>query len=701
MTRVLIVDDREENRYFLQVLLEGNGFEVDIATQGAEALERARETLPDLVISDLLMPVMDGYTLLRQWKADAQLSAVPFMIYTATYTEDDDEALAMSLGADAFIVKPADTSELLGRIRALQGGASAAAPSTPRRPGGREEELLKAYNQVLIRKLEQKMLQLEVANDSLRRDVIERTRAKERLEQSAMLLRIAGQAARLGGWTLNLKDDLLTWSDETCAIHDLPPGCTPKLQEAIQFYLPEHRSEIIRHVDACATHGEPYDLELQLITARGRKIWIRTIGEAARDEKGRIVGIQGAFQDISERRQLEQRILRSQRMESIATLTGGMAHDLNNVLAPIILSVPLLRDEIDDADTLDILDTVESCAQRGADMVKQVLSFARGIEGARATLDIARILEDLRTMIRGIFPRSIEIHSAVSDDLWSVEGDPTQIHQVFMNLFVNARDAMSDGGQLTVVAENMEVDTHYAAMSGDASPGPHVRISVIDSGCGMSPDILDQIFEPLFTTKPAGKGTGLGLPNMAAIVESHGGFVSVYSEEGSGSTFRIHFPATLEERHMAAIAPTGEVWVGNQELILVVDDEAAVRSIARQTLEAFGYRVVTAVDGADAMEIFQENSGEIALVLTDIVMPTMDGPALVQALMKMNASARIVAASGVGMNGGVSRATAAGVRHFLAKPYTAESLLTVIHEALNESAQGPAGTETPEAAGAE
>jgi PAS domain S-box-containing protein len=387
--------------------------------------------------------------------------------------------------------------------------------------------------------------------------------------------------------------------------------------------------------------------------------------------------------DLTERKKLEQQFLRAQRMESIGTLAGGIAHDLNNTLGPIILSLDLLKMKFTDAQSQELIAIIGSSAQRGADMVRQVLSFARGVEGRRMEVQIKHLIRDLEKIANDTFLKHIEVRTIVPQELWTVLGDPTQLHQVLLNLCVNARDAMPDGGKLTVSAENITLDAHYAGLNLDAKPGPYVFLQVEDSGTGMAPEIIGKIFDPFFTTKGIGKGTGLGLSTSLAIVKSHGGFFQVYSELGKGTKFKIYLPAQTETSPAAAAEFEAEMPRGAGELILVVDDEVSVRQITQQTLQAFGYRVVLAFDGADAVAIFARQGAEIAAVLTDMMMPVMDGPATIQVLRRMDPAVRIIAASGLSANGHVAYAASLGVKHFLPKPYTAEMLLKALKKVLS------------------
>jgi PAS domain S-box-containing protein len=387
--------------------------------------------------------------------------------------------------------------------------------------------------------------------------------------------------------------------------------------------------------------------------------------------------------DLTERKKLEQQFLRAQRMESIGTLAGGIAHDLNNVLAPITMSIDLLKMRFTDKSSQELLATLGSSAQRGAEMVRQVLSFARGVEGRKMEVQVKHLLKDIEKIANDTFPKNIQVRSIIPNDLWTILGDPTQLHQVLLNLCVNARDAMPNGGTLTIAAENVHLDEHYAAMSPEAHPGAYSVLQITDTGTGMPPAIIEKIFDPFFTTKEIGKGTGLGLSTSLAIVKSHGGFIRVYSEPGKGTTFKAYFPGQTEFSAETEAEIAAELPRGNGELILIVDDEANVRQITRQTLEAFGYRVVTASDGAEAVAIVARPDMEISVVLTDMMMPVMDGPATIQVLLRLKPNLPIIAASGLSADGRVTQAASLGVKHFLSKPYSADALLQVLREILS------------------
>ena len=501
------------------------------------------------------------------------------------------------------------------------------------------------------------------------------------LEKVLELQRIGGKAARLGGWTLDYPERFLKWSDEVGVLFDLPPGTHLTLEEAFALFEPRTRPMIEAAMAACERDHVPFDLEAELVTAHGRPVWIRAIGEAILDAGGGLRRIQGALQDITDRKRIELQFLRSQRVESIGTLAGGVAHDLNNVLAPILMSTSLLKMDEEDEYRRETLGIIESCAKRGADMVRQVLSFARGVEGQRLRVDLPQLLGELLKIVRDTFPKNIRSNLEVADGLFPLNGDPTQLHQVLLNLCVNARDAMPSGGTLTLTTSNQVIDEQFVALYPDARPGPHLRIVVEDSGSGMSPETLAKIFDPFFTTKEFGKGTGLGLSTSMVIVRSHGGFLRAESEPGRGTRLSLYLPAAEGEALDANGSTHPELPRGHGELILIVDDELSVLNITMQTLKAYDYQAVVAADGAEAVATFAMRQDEIALVITDMMMPIMDGTATILALQRIRPSLPVIAVSGLGTNAGASN-----VAQFLAKPYTASQLLKAVRQVLDDVA---------------
>jgi two-component system cell cycle sensor histidine kinase/response regulator CckA len=387
---------------------------------------------------------------------------------------------------------------------------------------------------------------------------------------------------------------------------------------------------------------------LKQVTKDGREVIVDGRATIVRNPDGTPRSVLSINTDITEQKKLETQLLRVQRLESIGTLASGVAHDLNNILTPILMCAQALRGELGKEDRQSAIALIEESAQRGAGVVKQVLTFARAVEGERVLIKPSHLIEEMVDIARQTFPKSIEVSSRYPEDLWSIEGDPTQLHQVLLNICVNARDAMPSGGSLVIAAENFNVDEHYASTTPEAKVGPFVALRLSDTGAGMPRAMVDQIFDPFFTTKEVGKGTGLGLSTTLGIVKSHGGFISVYSEPGEGTTFKLFLPATTTHEDLQQSKTSAVPIQGNGELVLVVDDEPKILSITKMSLEQNNYRVVSASDGPEALAIFARQMHSIRVVLTDIAMPHMDGVALVRALRKMKPDVTIVASTGQG-----------------------------------------------------
>jgi len=396
-------------------------------------------------------------------------------------------------------------------------------------------------------------------------------------------------------------------------------------------------------------------------------------------------------QDMAEKKSLEKQFLRAQRMESLGTLAGGVAHDLNNVLAPIILSIQSLGQSATDARSRKILAIIEGSANRGRDIVRQILAFSRGIEGEKACLDLPLLTQELEAIIRQTFPKAIAVKTSVAPDLAGAVGDATQIHQLLLNLCVNARDAMALGGELTLDLRNADVTDAQAKLRLDAKAGSYVVITVSDTGCGMGPQTLDRMFEPFFTTKDKGKGTGLGLSSVHTIARSHGGFLRCKSEVGRGTSFQVFLPASASPVPPApAAGPAPVRRRGGGEWVLVVDDEAFVREITRHALETFGFQAITASDGREALALYTARSAEIAVVLTDMMMPVMDGPSLILALRKLDPTVKVIATSGLPAPDQPDRPGVHGADLFLPKPFSAEGLLLALRQVLELCPASPA-----------
>ena len=391
----------------------------------------------------------------------------------------------------------------------------------------------------------------------------------------------------------------------------------------------------------------------------------------------------------TERKQLEEQFLRAQRMESIGTLAGGIAHDFNNLLTPIVMSAGLLKQTADDPEDRELLTTIELSARRGAHLVKQILTFARGAEGSRAVVNLGSVIDELQTISANVFPKNITFTLDLVRDLPFVMGDRTQLEQVLLNICVNARDAMPNGGRLTIKGREKRVEEKTAAFHPGVAPGKYVEIDVSDTGCGMTPEVAQRIFEPFFTSKEIGRGTGLGLSTALGIVRSHGGFITVASKPKEGSTFRIYFPALAVGSVADAGAPSVESLTrGNGELVLLVDDEPVILQTTTQALIALGYRVIVAGNGAEALNLIRVHRSKIAVVVTDMMMPVMDGRELIESLRKIEPQIPVITVSGLKADQAMA---GLGVSYHLPKPYSADGLSAALAKVLKKNAERKVG----------
>ncbi|MCI0490870.1 MAG: PAS domain S-box protein [Blastocatellia bacterium] len=514
---------------------------------------------------------------------------------------------------------------------------------------------------------------------AIRNDITERRRAEERLQEQATLLDHAREAILVR----DLEGRVLFWNKGAERIYGWTSDeATGK--NIVELLYRERSRQYEEATRSVIDNGE-WTGELRQVTKDGKDIIVEGHWTLVRDEKGAPKSILVINTDITEKKRLEAQFLRAQRMESLGTLAGGIAHDLNNILSPILMSVRMLQMKFTDEESHRLLATLQKSAERGGDLVGQVLSFAKGVEGERVLLQPKHLIKEVARIFKDTLSKSIEIEFFVPDNLWAVTGDATHLHQVLMNLCVNARDAMPGGGRLAVRAENSSIDENYALMNLEARAGRFVCISVTDTGIGIPEAVIDKIFEPFFTTKGQGKGTGLGLSTVLGIVKSHGGFVTVYSEIGRGTEFRVYIPAAVPPHLQQVEAVREEIPRGRGEMVLVVDDEAAIREVAKETLEAQGYRAMTAGDGTEAVALYAQHKDDVEVVVTDMGMPHMDGATTIRILQKMNPTIRIIATSGLKSEGKIHEVASLGVKTFLSKPYTAEKLLHALSDVLDKN----------------
>ncbi len=509
------------------------------------------------------------------------------------------------------------------------------------------------------------------------RYAIERNQAEQKIREQAALLDIATDAIIVR----DLENNILFWNKGAECLYGWQSDDVLG-KNALKILYKDKSLQLEAALKNIFSKGE-WQGELHQVTQDGTSIIVESRWTLVRDEAMQPKSILSVSTNITEKKQLEAQFLRAQRMESIGTLASGIAHDLNNVLTPILMTAQLLETQLHDDYSKRLLPVLIANARRGAALVKQVLSFARGLEGKFTIVQIKHIILEIKQILKETFPKSIEIYTDFPQYLGTLCGDSTQLHQVLMNLCVNARDAMPNGGTLTISAKNVCIDENYVRINLEAKVGSFIVVTVTDTGTGIAPEILDRIFEPFFTTKDIGKGTGLGLSTMIGIVKGHGGFVKVYSEMGSGTQFQVYLPAVDTPETLPT--QNSELPLGNGELILVVDDEVAILEITKTSLETYNYKAITASDGIEAVAMYTAHHEQISLVLTDMMMPLMDGPTTIRTLKKINPQVKIIAVSGLASSDKLTQAASYGVKTFLSKPYTTKELLETIDGVLNNT----------------
>lgn len=430
----------------------------------------------------------------------------------------------------------------------------------------------------------------------------------------------------------------------------------------------------MRQAQQCVLQAGEWSGELRHRTKAGKAVVLASRWSLVRDDQDRPQSILVIGTDVTERKQLEAQLRRAQRLESIGTLAGGIAHDLNNVLTPIIMATDLLKLKRPDEATLKLLQTIEASAKRGAGLVKQLLTFARGHEGERCLLSLAPLVKEVINTAAETFPKSIRLRARFADGLWAVSADATQLHQALLNLCVNARDAMPDGGEMLIAAENCEVTPAQARAHLNARPGKYIRLSVTDTGSGIPPEVMERMFEPFFTTKQSGRGTGLGLATVLSIVKGHQGFLDVQSQVGQGTTVCIYLPAVEVAPTEAGTPQTASRVERRAGTVLVVDDEASIRQMLQVSLGARGWRVLTACNGAEALSAVSEHADELDAVVLDMMMPVMDGATALPLLRKLKPDLRFVLISGLRQADTLREQVGDADVTFLQKPFSLDKL---------------------------
>jgi signal transduction histidine kinase/DNA-binding response OmpR family regulator len=647
--RILIVDDHDENNYLLRSLLEGNNHHVQEASNGKDALDKLKSSAYDLIISDILMPIMDGFTLCREVRKNPQLKHIPFITYTATYTGYKDEELAYEVGADLFIVKPCEPEELIQHVNAIFETAKTRT-AEPVFTDRSESEILKLYNERLVRKLEQKMLEAE-------KEVEERLRVISALERSEALLKTTQRISKIGGWEWDVATRNMYWTEELYRLHDALPDSEMNGDDLINLSLscyPEtERAQIRQYFDTCCQTGEPYVFESWFTTLNGRKLYIKTSAKAE-IVNGSVIKVYGDFHDITvsklaeiEREQLREQLRQVQKLDSIGQLAGGVAHDFNNILTVILGYAREIADSLHpESPMMSDVEEIVKAGRRAITLTRQLLTFSRKQVTQLQTINLNTVINDLQKMLFRLIGEDIQVELNLDQNLAMVNADIGQMEQVIINLSINARESMPSGGKLILSTSNVQVKAKPHPAFPDIKSGDYIMLTVADNGCGMNTATMSRIFEPFFTTKGNQSGTGLGLATVYGIVRQSGGYISVDSELEKGTSFSIYLPVADSVINADSKVPETEIVKGLGGEIMVVEDDEFIRNLATKILSRIGYNVSTFESGTQALKYLQASKLLPDLIITDVVMPGISGIEFASKISEEYPSIKVILMSG-------------------------------------------------------
>ncbi|RJP32604.1 MAG: PAS domain S-box protein [Candidatus Omnitrophota bacterium] len=519
------------------------------------------------------------------------------------------------------------------------------------------------------------------------RDITERKKAEKELQESHALVEKAQKVAHIGFWNADLINNTLTWSDEIYKIFGIDPSAFDKKRETFYLYVhPDDRVLVRNSLDKAIRNHEPYSVEHRILQPDQQVRWINEHAEIVRDENDDPIQLVGMVQDITERKLLEEQLRQSQKMEAIGQLAGGIAHDFNNLLLTIIGYCDLIEKRLEQGNPiLNYVQEINKASERAASLTSQLLAFSRKQVLQPVVLNLNTLILEMDKLVRRLIGETIELVTIPDPTLAQIKADPGQIEQVILNLVINSRDAMPDGGKLTIETSNVVLDSVYAKTHAGVKPGPYVCLAISDSGCGMNKETRNRIFEPFFTTKKKGKGTGLGLSIVYGIVKQSGGNIYVYSEIGKGSTFKIYLPRIEESVVTVPEIPEPTHTRQVTETILLVEDDDGVRTMVSQTLREYEYTVIEAGSGNAALQICKDYEGDIHLLLTDVVMPEMSGRELSKHLTSLFPHMKTIYMSGYTDNAIVHHGVLDPGLSFLQKPFTPKMLLQKIRQVLEFS----------------
>jgi len=699
--RILIAEDDESSRKLLEKALKSKGYTVDSADNGINALNLARQAQPDLVISDILMPEMDGYALCRTFKSTEELCKIPFVFYTATYTDPRDEKFAMELGASRFIVKPMEITDFLMEIENVLSEHSKDRLPAPDKPEKDACELNQSYSEVLARKLQKKINELEEERKKLQES---EERYRNIYNTAPLAFVIWDTDLRVTHWNKRA-EEIFGWREEEVIN-----------QRLYDFLIPEKRENSFKEIMNALLQGHlQSNITEENLTKSGNSIICEWNISVTKNSRGDITGGISLALDITERRQMEESIRKleaqlyhAQKMEAIGTLAGGIAHDFNNILQVILGYADMTKDDVPEQSRIsNYLNGIIKAGKRAKDLVMQILTFCRGAEQERRMIYIHLIIKETLKLLRAAIPATIEIRENIDSQSGAVMADATQIHQIIMNLCTNAYHAMrKTGGILEVTLSPVQIEpantgeNYYSPPAGtnDYLPllestenypnipaGNYVKLTVSDTGHGMTAEILKRIFDPYFTTKKVGEGTGLGLSVVHGIIKSYNGHIAVRSNPGKGTTFDIFLPRIVDSASDSEnIQKEESEYPVGTERILIVDDETATVMMLSEMLKSLGYHVTAITGSMDALKIFQNASSEFDLIISDMTMPEMTGEELSRKILNIRPDIPIILCTGYSHHIDKEKALKLGIKEYLMKPVMKRKLAETIRRVLDK-----------------
>ena len=663
---VLTVDDDPNNLAVVRDCLVECNYTVLVAEDGESAIQRADYAAPDLILLDVMMPGIDGYETCRRLKSMESTKEIPVIFMTAL-AETGQKVKGLEVGAVDYITKPFQREELLARI----------AVHLHNRELTRK---LQEAKELLETRVEERTSELAQTISTLHDEIIERKLAEEERVRLATAIEQAAEA-------IFMSDAQWLFTYVNPAFERISGGYTRDEvlgQDTAILRSNLHKPEYYEQIRESISHGNEWSGRLSTRKKDGSVFEAETTVSSVRDSKGNVINYVFILRDVTHELKLERELRQSQKMEAIGTLASGIAHDFNNILTAIIGYTEMAQRKTSDNDALARdLERVQIAGVRAKELVRQILTFSRQSEQERKPVQLASLIDEVMKLLRSTLPATVEINQEISTTLSGdkVLADPTQLHQVLMNLGTNAAHAMREsGGVLSVSLSDFNADASLIAIHPDLTPGPCLRLTVSDTGHGMEAAVRERIFDPYFTTKKAGEGTGMGLAVVQGIIKSYGGAISVYSVPGQGTSFHIFLPKIREELTQAARADES-AW-GGTERILFIDDEQVLAELGQELLEALGYNVTAKTSSLEALKCFRSGPDAFDLVITDMTMPQMTGRELVRELLAIRPGIPIIMCSGFAEFINANEAREAGISEFLMKPYVTNKMAQTIRRAL-------------------